>query len=176
MAELDVLPPQANTKANRPLRTRTGNFMTRGNNRKPHDISVAYLLLRMTIEVNIFIHRLSRLLMGVMVFAVSLVRMFAKTLLPGWSVYGCGPVLPWVESVLGLLLLLGFRTRIGLVGSSALIFVLTFGASIPEDWNTAGLQLFYAAIVAGLLAYREGGVYFPDVLIRSRRGMALDSR
>ena|ERR1035441_9698731 len=150
--------------------------MTRGNNRKPQDIAVAYLLLRMTIGLNLFIHGLSRLLMGATVFANSLVPMFAKTFLPGWSVYAFGLVLPWVETILGLLLLLGFRTRICLVGCSALIFVLTFGTSIRQDWNTAGSQLVYAAIFACLLAYREGDVYSLDVLVCSRKGSALDSR
>ena len=60
--------------------------MTRSNDRKPQDIAVAYLLLRMTIGLNIFIHGPSRLFMGVTVFAGSLVPMFAKTFLPGWSV------------------------------------------------------------------------------------------
>jgi len=92
--------------------------MTRSNTRKPQDIAGAYLLLRITIGLNIFIHGLSRLLMGLTVFADSLVPMFAKTFLPGWSVYAFGLVLPWVETILGILLLLGFRTRIGLVGSS----------------------------------------------------------
>jgi thiosulfate dehydrogenase [quinone] large subunit len=150
--------------------------MTRGNDPKPQDIAVAYLLLRTTIGLNIFIHGLSRLLMGLTVFADSLVPMFAKTFLPGWSVYAFGLVLPWVETILGILLLLGFRTRIGLVGSSALLFVLTFGTSIRQDWNTAGLQLIYAAIFAGLLAYSEGDVYSLDILMNSRRGSALDSR
>jgi thiosulfate dehydrogenase [quinone] large subunit len=176
VAELDVLPPQVNTKANCPLRIRTGDFMTRGNNRKPQDIAVAYLLLRMTIGLNIFIHGLSRLLMGVTVFVDSLVPMFAKTFLPGWSVYAFGLVLPWVETLLGLLLLIGFRSRICLVGCSTLIFVLTFGTSIRQDWNTAGSQLVYAAIFACLLAYREGDVYSLDVLLCSRKGTALDSR
>jgi len=150
--------------------------MTRSNNRKPQDIAVACLLLRMTIGLNIFIHGLSRLLMGVTVFADSLVPMFAKTFLPGWSVYAFGLLLPWVETVLGLMLLLGFRTRIGLVGGSSLIFVLMFGTSIRQDWSTAGLQLIYATIFACLLAYREGDVYSLDVLVCSRKGSALDSR
>jgi thiosulfate dehydrogenase [quinone] large subunit len=176
VAELDVLPLQVNTKANCPLKIRTGDLMTSSNNRKPRDIAVAYLLLRMTIGLNIFIHGLSRLLMGVTVFADSLVPMFEKTFLPGWSVYAFGLVLPWVETVLGLLLLLGFRTRIGLVGCSALIFVLTFGTSIRQDWNTAGLELIYAAIFACLLAYREVDVYSLDVLLCSRKVPALDCR
>lgn len=150
--------------------------MPRGNDRKPQDIAIAYLLLRMTIGLNIFMHGLSRLLMGLTVFADSLVPMFAKTFLPGWSIYAFGLVLPWLETVLGLLLLLGFRTRIGLVGSSALIFVLTFGTSIRQDWNTAGSQLIYAAIFACLLAYREGDVYSLDVLLCSRKGTALGPR
>jgi thiosulfate dehydrogenase [quinone] large subunit len=81
-----------------------------------------------------------------------------------------------VETVLGLLLLLGFRTRIGLVGSSSLIFALTFGTGIRQDWTTASVQLIYAAIFASLMAYRESDIYSLDVLLRSQKGMALDSR
>lgn len=76
--------------------------------------------------------------------------------------------MPRIVTLLGLLLLLGFRTRIGLVGSSSLIFALTFGKSIRQDWNAAGLQLVYAAIFACQLAYREGDVYSLDVLLCSR--------
>jgi thiosulfate dehydrogenase [quinone] large subunit len=150
--------------------------MTRSNNRNPQDIAVAYLLLRMTIGLNIFIHGLSRLFMGLTVFADSLVPMFAKTFLPGRSVYAFGLALPWVETTLGLLLLLGFRTRIALVGSSSLMFALTFGTSIRQDWTTASVQLIYAAIFASLLAYREIDICSLDVLLRSRKGRALDPR
>jgi hypothetical protein len=65
-----------------------------------------------------------------------------------------------------------FRNAPMLAGS----FVLTFGTSIRQDWTTAGVQLIYAAILAGLLAYREGDVYSVDVLVCSRNGTALDSR
>jgi len=150
--------------------------MTPSNDRKPQDIAVAYLLLRMTIGLNIFIHGLSRLLMGPTVFAESLLPMFAKTFLPGGSVYAFGLALPWVETTLGLLLLLGFRTRIALVGSSALMFVLTFGTGIRQDWTTASVQLIYAAILASLLAFRESDIYSLDVLLCSRKGTALDPR
>lgn len=61
-----------------------------------------------------------------------------------------GFMLPEVEALLGLLLLIGFETRDALVGSSLLILVLTFGSSLAQDWNRAGIQLVYAAVFCAL--------------------------
>jgi thiosulfate dehydrogenase [quinone] large subunit len=67
----------------------------------PKDIAVAYLLLRVTIGVNICVHGISRIFGGPSAFAHSLVTPFQKTLLPGWAVFGFGLVLPWLEAILG---------------------------------------------------------------------------
>lgn len=54
------------------------------------DAVIAYLLLRTTLGLNIFIHGLARLLGGPVAFAHTLVPMFGKTPLPAWSVYAFG--------------------------------------------------------------------------------------
>jgi thiosulfate dehydrogenase (quinone) large subunit len=76
----------------------------------PKDITVAYLLLRMTLGVNICVHGISRIIGGPSAFAHSLVTSFQKTLLPAWAVFGFGLVLPWLEAILGLSVLTGLRT------------------------------------------------------------------
>jgi thiosulfate dehydrogenase [quinone] large subunit len=121
---------------------------------RTRDVATAYLLLRTTIGLNIFIHGASRILAGASLFAGSLVPMFQKTILPAWSVYGFGLAVPWVEAILGFLVLVGLRTRSALIGGSTLIFVLTFGSTLRQDWESAGLQLIYAGIDAALLSYR----------------------
>jgi thiosulfate dehydrogenase [quinone] large subunit len=128
----------------------------------PADRRLAYALLRAIIGVNLAVHGISRLLAGPHTFAASLVGTFHATLLPPWSVMAFGLMLPWVEATLGLLILLGFATRFALVAASLTILVLTFGSTLRQDWEIAGLQLIYAAIYAALLAFRRENVYSLD--------------
>jgi thiosulfate dehydrogenase [quinone] large subunit len=133
------------------------------------DSNCAYLLLRLIIGVNIGMHGVSRLLAGPASFAHELLAMFRMTLLPAWSVRAFGLTLPWLEAILGLLLLLGLRTRTALIAGTLLLIVLTFGSTLRGDWQVAGVQLIYAAVYAALLACGSRNVYSLDALLRARR-------
>jgi thiosulfate dehydrogenase (quinone) large subunit len=119
------------------------------------DERIAYALLRIAVGVNLMMHGVSRLLAGPGEFAAKLVMQFAHAPLPGWSVWAFGLVLPAIEGLLGLLLLIGLRTRAVLVAGSLLIMVLTFGSALVQDWSAASIQLTYAAIYAALLFLRR---------------------
>lgn len=134
------------------------------------DSALAYLLLRVTIGTNICIHGISRILSGPGVFAHSVEALFRKTLLPGWSVLAFGWVLPWLEAIVGLLVLVGLRTRPALMAGALLLIVLTFGSTLRQDWEIAGLQLVYASVYAALLAFRNRNVYSLDALLNASRG------
>ena len=97
-------------------------------------------------------------------FARKLVPMFAKAPLPSWSVYVFGVALPFVETLLGLLLLLGLKTRWALVSGCGLLFVLTFGSLLRQDWEITALQLIYTAIA--LLAGIRWNWFFIDVMLQ----------
>ena len=124
--------------------------------------ALAFLLLRLTLGLNICMHGVSRIAAGPETFANSLVPMFQSTPLPAWSVHLFGLILPWAEAILGFLLLLGFCTRFALVTGSLLILVLMFGTTMREDWSTAGIQLIYAAVYAALLALDRWNDYSLD--------------
>jgi thiosulfate dehydrogenase (quinone) large subunit len=128
------------------------------------DTALAYLLLRIAIGTNICIHGVSRLLAGPASFAHSLVALFQTTPLPGWSVLVFGLTLPWLEAVLGLMMLVGLRTRLALIGGSLVLIVLTFGSTLRQDWAIAGVQLIYSAVYAALLAFRSRNVYSLDAV------------
>jgi thiosulfate dehydrogenase [quinone] large subunit len=130
------------------------------------DRRLAYALLRAIIGVNLAVHGISRLLAGPHAFATSLVAMFHATPLPAWSVLSFGLALPRVEAALGLLILLGLATRFTLIAASLTILVLTFGTTLRQDWQSAGLQLIYAAIYAALLAFRHENAYSLDRIRR----------
>ena len=121
------------------------------NHNDDRDRQAAYMLLRFVLGMNIFIHGISRLLAGSALFASKVVTQFAQTPLPRWSVYSFGLSLPWIEALLGLLLLIGLRTRAALIGGGLLILTLTFGSSLIQDWSAAGSQLTYALAYTALL-------------------------
>src|ERR1700678_29056 len=115
------------------------------------DERLAYALLRAVVGMNLIMHGVSRAIGGTGEFAAKLVMQFAHAPLPAWSVWVFGLTLPAIEGGLGLLLLIGLRTRAALITASALIIVLTFGSSLLQDWTAAGIQLTYAAVYAALL-------------------------
>ena len=119
------------------------------------DGTMAYALLRAVAGTNLLMHGASRLIAGKAIFATHLAEQFARSPLPQWSVHGFGIVLPGVEGLLGLLLLIGWKTRWALIGASLLMMVLTFGSSLVQDWNAAGAQLMYALVFSLLLFLRR---------------------
>jgi thiosulfate dehydrogenase (quinone) large subunit len=133
------------------------------------DGALAYLFLRATLGANIFFHGLSRILAGTDAFAASLVQQFHATPLPSGMVNAFAHVLPWVEAGIGLLVLLGAATRFALCAGALLILVLTFGSTLHQDWEVAGIQLIYAAVYAALLAFRDKNVFSVDGVWRQKQ-------
>ena len=136
------------------------------------DAALGYLLLRATIGTNIFIHGLSRILAGPSHFADALVPAFQHAPLPAGLVRLFALALPWAESIVGLLVLVGIRTRFALVAGSLLILTLTFGATLNQDWESAGLQLIYATVYASLLAFRQYNTLSADELLHRNQSKA----
>jgi thiosulfate dehydrogenase [quinone] large subunit len=120
--------------------------------RRPDDSSLAYALLRITLGLNIFMHGTSRLLAGITNFVSSMIKIFQNTVLPTAVIVPFGYALPWLEAALGLLIIIGFRTREALVAGALLMLGLTFGTALRQDWSVAGTQLLYSVVYAALIA------------------------
>jgi uncharacterized membrane protein YphA (DoxX/SURF4 family) len=73
-------------------------------------------------------------------------KMFQNTLLPTAVVVPFGYALPWLEAALGILIIIGFRTREALVCGALLMLALTFGTALRQDWGVAGIQLLYSVV------------------------------
>jgi len=136
------------------------------------DAALGYLFLRATLGANIFFHGLSRILAGADKFAAVLVQQFHATPLPSGMVSAFAHVLPWVEAAIGFLVLLGAATRFALCAGALVIIALTFGSTLQQDWNAAGLQLIYAAVYAALLAFRDKNAFSVDALLARRHPSA----
>jgi len=115
------------------------------------DGRIAYALLRIVVGVNLMMHGISRTIAGPGEFAAKLVMQFSHTPLPAWSVWLFGLILPTMESLVGLLILIGLRTRAALIAATLLIVALTFGSALLQDWASAGTQLLYALVYSILI-------------------------
>jgi thiosulfate dehydrogenase [quinone] large subunit len=132
------------------------------------DRQIAYALLRVTLGINIALHGIARLAAGQGIFAAHLMKQFADAPLPAVLVHTFAYALPWAESAIGLLILLGAATRLALIAGALLMAVLTFGVALVQDWPVAGLQLTYALVFSLLLAFAAHNRWSVDGFIARR--------
>lgn len=126
-----------------------------------HPRAVAYLLLRLTVGVMFFFYGLGKLLGGVGGFVSGLEERFAGSL-PMWVVTPFGYTLPFMELLIGALLILGLFTRWTLAAAGLLMIALTFGAVMEPKPPTVADNVLFAAVIAGLLALVEQDRYSLD--------------
>ena len=124
--------------------------------RKASDIVIAYTILRLSFGANILLHGLSRILNGRAAFLAYLTHYFEHShLIPAGSLPAFGAVLPWVETTLGLLLMLGLFSRFTLIVGALVMTALVIGTNLAQDWLVSGLQLPYCFIYYYLLVHLE---------------------
>lgn len=120
------------------------------------DTVIAYTILRISFGVNFMLHGLSRLLTDHAKFLGYVNQYFEHTpLIPRALLVPFATVLPWVEAMLGFLLLVGLLTRFSLIAGGMSMTALVFGTNLAQDWNNAGLQLIYCFMFYYLLAHRS---------------------
>jgi len=132
---------------------------------------VAYVMLRVIAGMDFFGHGFARIFTGTHLsgFAHWMVGDMAKAPLPPHLVLATGFVVPWVELLIGLMLLFGVGVRFALVTAMLLLLLLMFGITLKQDWTVAGQQLLYSLVLAVLLFGRERlDVRWSELLLRRR--------
>ena len=114
------------------------------------DRRAAHAILRLALGVNMLLHGLVRL-PHMAAFVNGMVTQFQATILPGFAVKGFGWALPFAEGMIGLLLVLGWRTRQALMAGGRVMARLIAGTSLRSDWPTVGIQMVYSALYFFLL-------------------------
>jgi thiosulfate dehydrogenase (quinone) large subunit len=130
------------------------------------NVTIAYLLLRLTLGVVFLFYGIGKLRMGLGVFNQRLVDRFEASLLSAWSVSAFAWVLPFVEVVVGALLVLGLFTRWALVAAGVLMAALAMGAVIEPNPPTVAYNLIYATIIFLLLIFVPADHWSLDTLVR----------
>jgi len=139
--------------------------------RKASNIVIAYTILRLSFGANILLHGLSRVLNGRPAFLAYLNHYFEHAhLIPAGMLPVFAAVLPWVETALGLLLMLGLFSRFTLIAGALVMTGLVIGTNLAQDWLVSGLQLPYCFIYYYLLIHLEQNAISLDAI------MGLDRR
>src|SRR3984957_19974257 len=124
--------------------------------RKASNTAIAYAILRISFGANILLHGLSRLLNGRAAFLAYLTHYFehAHLISPG-MLPAFAAVLPWVETTLGLLLMLGLFSRFTLIVGALVMTGLVIGTNLAQDWLVSGFHVSYYFIYYYLLIHLE---------------------
>jgi thiosulfate dehydrogenase [quinone] large subunit len=114
------------------------------------DRKAAYAILRLCLGMNMLLHGAVRI-PHLAAFANGMTLQFQGTVLPGFAVQAFGWLLPFVEGLVGLLLVLGWRTRTALVAGGLFMVILVTGTALRSDWQALGTQMLYSALYYLLL-------------------------
>lgn len=109
-----------------------------------NDKALAYTLFRVFMAINMFWHGAIRLGPAYSAFVEATQAQFAETWLPMWLVTLEARLIPGVEVAVGVLLLVGYKTRWALVASMILMYTLVFGMIILQNWEIVARHLIYA--------------------------------
>lgn len=123
--------------------------------------NTAYFFLRLSMGINFFGHGLVRLT-KLNDFADGMAKSFEKSWLPQLSVQMFSTALPFLEFIIGVLLIIGFKTRIVAMAGASLIILLLFGSSTVENWEAMGIQMIYAGLFYLLISRMDDNVLSLD--------------
>jgi thiosulfate dehydrogenase [quinone] large subunit len=115
---------------------------------------LAYLLARLTLGINFFLHGLVRL-PKLPQFVSGMEQQFSESWLPGFLVIPTAYAIPLAEFILGAMLIIGLFTRKVLTASAVLMMVLIAGCCLIENWSAVGTQMVYALYIFFLIIYLE---------------------
>jgi len=133
------------------------------------DLPVAYLMVRVTMGFHMIAHGAVRLPI-LSQFAADTRKSFAGVnllglpLFPDWLVTTICYAIPPVEFLIGLLLAVGFKTRVASIAGSLLLVVMMFGTVAQRNFATAHVMWWYVLIFAALGALNFADRYSLDCM------------
>ncbi len=132
------------------------------------NLSIAYLLLRLSLGIVIFLHGVVRLAGHYQQFVKVPYSLSRRRLyLPApFTLQRCAFLL--LKPFSAFSYSTGLLTRLALMGGALLMILLLFGKSMQQDWTTVAIQLVYSFLYFVLLAYRGWNRFALDSVFRRK--------
>src|SRR5690606_38647964 len=136
---------------------------------------MAYLVTRLAIGATLFFHGLVRL-PKLTSFVQGTVGSFENSMLPTALVEPFGYVIVFGELITGLLLLIGWYTRIAATAAGMLMVLLIVGTCLIENWGALPSQLIHTAFLIVVIQFEASNTVAVDrVLQKDRKSTRLNS-
>ena|SRR5438876_556395 len=133
------------------------------------DGSLAYGIFRFTFGLNIMMRGIVRIALGIPAFQTYMLTQFKDVpVMPSAFLLSFASVLPFIETLIGLCILVGFQTRAALILGALMITALTFGTMLRQDFTIAWLQLDYGIAFFILIALRSWNLISVDAMMGGR--------
>jgi thiosulfate dehydrogenase [quinone] large subunit len=116
---------------------------------------LAYTMFRLFMGLNMFLHGAVRLGPNYQNFIDWTRGVFENTWLPEWLVTLEARLIPGVELLIGILLIIGFKTRFAVILGFVLMASLVFGMNIVQDWELVNRHLIYVIAFFILMYHME---------------------
>ncbi|HZS44504.1 MAG TPA: DoxX family protein [Blastocatellia bacterium] len=129
--------------------------------------AVSYAIFRITVGVMFLVYGIEKFQGGIAATAEGMTKQFGSKL-PSVLVSPFAHVLPFAEVGIGVLLILGLITELGLVLAGLLMLALTFGALIGVP-AAVGNNIMYSFVIFVLMWGLDNNRYSVDGLIRRKR-------
>ncbi|MDD4515302.1 MauE/DoxX family redox-associated membrane protein [Massilibacteroides sp.] len=113
-----------------------------------------FFFIRLPVALSLLGHGLVRL-PKLRMFSEWMVEAMEKSFLPSTLVTVWSYALPFIELILGVLLLIGYKAKYSIYAGLALMGVLIFGSTSVEDWGAIEAQLIHSVYLFALLWYVE---------------------
>ncbi|EJL75898.1 MauE/DoxX family redox-associated membrane protein [Chryseobacterium populi] len=114
------------------------------------DFKTIFFFLRLPVAVSLVGHGLVRL-PKLTAFSEWMVTTMEKSVIPAALILPFSYILPVAEAVIGILLLVGFKTKYTLYAGLILMSVLIMGSCSIENWSAVEAQLLHSLYMFGLL-------------------------
>lgn len=140
--------------------------------RKVRDFSVVGFLLRFPLGVLFFFAGLGKFVGGYDKFVAWILKdMTEKTWLPKALLYPYAYTLPFVEVVVGILLIVGLFTRPVLVFTALLLTSLMFGKILTQEHATVAQNAGYVFMAAAAYYFSRHNCFSLDALLKKNPGV-----
>lgn len=114
------------------------------------DFKTTFFFLRLPIAISLLGHGLVRI-PKLATFSDWMLSTMEKSALPALLIQRFAYALPITEAVIGLSLLVGFKTKQSIYAGLTLMSILILGSCSIENWTAIEAQLLHAAYLFGLL-------------------------
>lgn len=113
------------------------------------NFKASFFFLKLPMAISLLGHGLVRI-PKLAEFSNGMMKSLEKSAIPDVLILPFSYVLPFVEALLGIILLTGFQTKYTLYAAITLMSILILGSSSVENWSAIEAQLLHSFYLFGL--------------------------